>query len=66
MRLHSVYVLICPCGRRFEMRHEVRFRCSCGRVLEIAWSKPLTEGPDHFATRLFETDCRTPVAEAPH
>ena len=44
MRMHSVYMLVCPCGRRYERRHEVRFRCACGRVLEIAWSKPLIDG----------------------
>jgi hypothetical protein len=26
------------------MRHEIRFGCSCGRLLEITWSKPLTNG----------------------
>jgi hypothetical protein len=66
MRTHSVYVLTCPCGRGHEMRNEIGFTCSCGRVLEIAWSKPLTEWPDHPTTRLPEPEARTRVAEAPH
>jgi hypothetical protein len=37
-------MLTCPCRRRYELRHEIKFRCSCGRTLEVAWSKPLING----------------------
>lgn len=36
MRMHSVYVFTCVCGRRHEVE-ETRFVCGCGREQEVHW-----------------------------
>lgn len=37
MRMHSVYVFTCVCGKHHEMEDAEAFTCSCGRRSEIAW-----------------------------
>ncbi len=36
MRLHSVFVLVCPCGREVEIPDSQRVaQCACGRTLVV-------------------------------
>ena len=37
MRMQSIYVFTCLCGKHHEMEETAAFTCSCGRRSEIAW-----------------------------
>lgn len=38
MRMHSIYVFTCLCGKHHEMEAAEAFTCTCGRPSEIAWA----------------------------
>ncbi len=44
MAEHSYFEFACVCGIQYRVRYEGIYRCrACGRILELAWSRPALE-----------------------
>lgn len=44
MAEHSYFEFACVCGIQYRVRYEGIYRCrGCGRILELAWSRPALE-----------------------
>jgi hypothetical protein len=45
MRMRSIYVFTCLCGKHHEVEEAEAFTCVCGRRSEIAWGAEAEAAP---------------------